>query len=431
MALNKNIKYSGTFIKYFLTIIILLDFMGLATVVVLFPSLFLTPSDGLFLAWLPYTSRLMALGICLAVYPLGQFIGSSFFGNLSDTNGRKKMLTLTVLGTIIGFVMSAVSIDIVSYKLLVISRLFTGFCAGNVAIAQASLIDISDNKTKASNLSLAQMAMGLAYVVGPTVGAILTNSKFCAWFGPSTSFWVFALLMSIVFIVLLVFYQETLSTHSISNVVDSGRVRKSSLILNNHILRNSFIVWAVFVAGWWLFESFMPSFLLQKFHLNTSSIGYILSFNGAVYALFQYLVVQRVANKLRPTSMVLYSLIFAGISVVTLAFITSVLQIYLVMTIFVLTMGFCIPGLITSISNLVTNEQQGQIMGLIGSIQAITTVLVMLAGGIIQSLNVNITIIAGGVLMIISWLLFTVSYVKSKHNIISTIIVQPEGVDHE
>ncbi len=408
--MNNN---TSVFTKYFLVSIILLDFMGLATVVVLFPSLFLKHGNSAFLSWLPYNSRLIWLGLCLAVYPLGQFIGSSVFGKLSDKYGRKKMLSITILGTIIGFVLSAISVNLISYTLLFVSRMFTGFCAGNVAIAQASLIDISNDETKARNLSLAQMAMGLAYVVGPTVGAILVNSNLCIWFVPSTSFWAFALLMSLAFIVLCLFYRDTLIKQqnlSDGNISNNGQ---NKFFMNNSMLRNSFIVWAVFVAGWWLFESFMPSFLFQKFHLNTSSLGYILSFNGAVYALFQYLVVQRVAGKMKPSSMVLYSTVFAGLSVITLAFVTSIFQIYVVMTIFVLTMGFCIPGIITSISNLASKEEQGEVMGIIGSVQAITTVLVMLTGGILQSVNINITIITGGILMIISWLLFTIFLLKN------------------
>lgn len=408
--MNKN---TLIFTKYFLVSIILLDFMGLATVVVLFPSLFLEHGNNVFLSWLPYRSRLIWLGLCLAVYPLGQFIGSSVFGKLSDKYGRKNMLSITILGTVIGFSLSALSVNLVSYTLLFVSRIFTGFCAGNVAIAQASLIDISNDETKAGNLSLAQMAMGLAYVVGPTVGAILANSNLCIWFVPSTAFWVFALLMSVAFIVLRLFYRDTLIKQQNLSDGNISNNDQNKSFMNNSMLRNSFIVWAIFVAGWWLFESFMPSFLFRKFHLNTSSIGYILSFNGVVYALFQYLVVQRIASKIKPSSMVLYSTVFAGLSIITLAFVTSIFQIYFVMTIFVLTMGFCIPGIITSISNLASKEEQGKVMGIIGSVQAITTVLVMLAGGILQSVDVNITIITGGILMIISWLLFTIFLLKN------------------
>lgn len=403
------------FTKWFLTLIVLVDFIGMAMVVVIFPHMFLSSDSSLFSPDALHANRLFMMGITLAIYPLGQFFGSSIFGKLSDRFGRKPVLCWTLIGTLIGFALSALSIHLSTLELLVFSRALAGFCAGNVAIAQASLIDISTEKTKAKYISMSQMAMGLAYVIGPTLGAILANPAAVSWFGPSVPFWFFVAILSLTLIVLMFFYQETHQEDARSKVDITQGMKEIYFALTDKQLSSGFLVWLVFVAGWWLFESFYPAFLFQKFHFNITHIGYQLSFNGALYAAFQYAVVQRISHRLKPQNMVLYSSVLAGLSVIATAYISSTLALYLLMSIFVMAMGFCIPGLITSISNMASNEKQGQIMGMIGSTQALATVIVMLLGGYLQGLDINITIIAGGVLIIVSWLIF-LRLVKSRKN---------------
>jgi MFS family permease len=306
--------------------------------------------------------------------------------------------------------------QIASFYLLFISRLFTGLCAGNVAVAQASLVDISDENTKAKNLSLSQMAMGSAYVIGPVIGAILADSNLVNWFGPSVPFWFFAGILAIEFTLLIIFYQDTRLKHLKVTINFLEGFQQIYNALTDKKLSNAFCVWFLFVSGWWLFESFMPAFLYEKFNFNTTNIGYLLGFNGALYATFQYLVIQRIAHKISPVKMVIYSAPVTGLAIISMAYAASSFQLYSAMIVFVLAMGFCIPGLITSISNMAKKEDQGQVMGMIGSVQAMATVIVMSLGGYIHSLNINITIIAGGVLIILSSIIFTVKCLNNIPN---------------
>lgn len=390
---------------WFLVAVILIDFMGMATVVVLFPSLLLGDASILPLSWSQDTKLLM-MGIFLAIYPLGQTVGASALGKLSDYYGRKRILLLTLFGTFLGFCLSGVAIDIHSPILLFISRLMAGICAGNVAIAQASLLDLSTSETKAKNISLAQMAMGSAYIVGPILGGWLSQKTIINWFSMSTPFWFFSIVLVAFFAITIVFYQETLVDRKKEKIDMLTSIKQIYSALTDSRLGKTFFVWLTFVSGWWLFEAYMPAFLLQVHHYNTIEIGHILAFNGALYASFQYFVVSKISKKMHPQNMVIYSSLIAGLSIVSIILATNAIQLYTAMSIFVMAMGFAIPGLITYISNLSDASDQGQVMGMVNSIQAVSTVLVMLAGGYLNSMNSSITVVGGGLLVCLSWVLF-------------------------
>lgn len=392
--------------KLLMILVILVDYMGMAMVVVLFPHLFLDLDSGIFTADWSYSNRLFLLGISLAIYPVGQFFGSSIFGKLSDYYGRKKSLTWTIAGTFLGFLLSFFSVYISSFYLLFISRLLTGFCAGNVAIAQASLVDISTEESKAKNLSLGQMAMGMAYVFGPSVAGILADPEIVSWFGPSIPFLFICGVLGIELIMLSLLYKETFLKTVVIKISFSEGLQQIYNAFVSPRLSRIFFVWFSFVCGWWLFESFMPSFIYEKFDFNTSQIGYLLSFNGLLFAAFQYLIVQRIFNKVKPENIFIYITLFSGLAIISVAFVSTVFELYMAMIAFILFSALALSALITSISSMSNNEQQGQIMGMVSSIQALGTVLVMVVGGYLHAIDIHITIVGGGLLVMLSWFLF-------------------------
>lgn len=408
----------------YLIAVTLVDFMGLGIVVTLFPKLFLNPGVGLLpLAW-SNAERLTALGIFLAIYPLGQFIGAAVLGKLSDHYGRRHLLLFTLFGTILGFIASGIAINIQSAELLFISRLFAGLFAGNIAIAQAGLIDVSpDEKTKNRNFSLLQVALGGSWVIGPPLGGWLSSSSIVSWFSYSTPFWVITGLLIGLLLLTQFWFKETLLEPKNEKVDLFAGIKQIHHAFTLKNLRLAFAVWFIFVCGWWLFEAFLPTYLQQRFQFTPAQIGDFLATMGGTYVLFQLLVVQRF-TKLKPSMMVKSTLILSGASVVGLAFAQSIITLHIMITIFVCAQGFALPGLIISISNLADAKNQGQIMGMISSIQAIATVAMMMIGGWLDSFGLTVTVIGGGALLILAWLIFTLHFRQGKQPQVTAVAAE-------
>ena len=334
-------------------------------------------------------------------------------GKLSDIYGRKKILFLTVLGTMLAFLVSAFSIYIGSAPLLFISRIMAGLFAGNIAIVQASMSDISSKETKTKNIAIIQISLGLAWVIGPPLGGWLTELSIAGLSGFMTPFILMSAILGLLSIYAFFGFSETLNVKSRGKVYILSGVKQIVEAFTIKRLRTPFIVWMIFVAGWWLFEAFLPAYLLKAFNFNPAEIGKFLASMGATYAFFQFLIVRPATKWLKPEAMVKYSLVISGLSVVGICFVQNIILLHVLISLFVSSMAFALPGLISSISNLVDETEQGKIMGTISSVQAMATVFVMSVGGLLDGFGIKSTVIGGGALLLISWALFIVKFLSS------------------
>jgi predicted MFS family arabinose efflux permease len=393
----------------YLVLVILADFIGLGVSVTTFPALLLRPGAAS-PAGADEAQQLVVLGLLLGIYPLGQFFGAAILGKLSDIRGRKALLLWTLLGTLAGFVLSALAIRAGNLVLLFASRAIAGVFAGNVAIAQAAMVDISDERSKSGNLALLNAAMGISWIIGPPVGGILSDASVVSWFTYSTPFWAEACLLAVMIVVTAALFRETLATRAKAQINVFAGLQQIRGAFARPKLRLAFLIWAVFVAGWWLFESYLPTYLQQVFHYSPARVGMFLGFMGASFTVTSIFVVKPLSGRLRPENMVRWFLPGAAAAVALLAFAQAAWQLHAAIFLFVFTMGFALPGLLTTISNFADKDTQGQTMGMIASIQALMTVIAMMSGGSLFTMSQYITVFGGAGLLIFAWLLFGATF---------------------
>jgi len=102
-------------------------------------------------------------GMIGATYALCSFISAPYLGRLSDRFGRRNLLFLSVLGSAIGWIITAFAPNV---WWVFIGRIIDGITAGNITIAQAVLSDISkDGKERAKYYGIFGMMFGMAMVV--------------------------------------------------------------------------------------------------------------------------------------------------------------------------------------------------------------------------------------------------------------------------
>ncbi|HLE15768.1 MAG TPA: MFS transporter [Anaerolineales bacterium] len=136
-------------------LIVLIDLLGMTIIIPLMP-LYATS----------FGATPLVIGLLGATYPLMQFIGAPILGRLSDRYGRKPVLVISQIGTLIGFLILGLA---GSLWMIFLSRLIDGLSGANISTAQAAISDSTTEKTRTQGLGLIGAAFGLGFIIGPLI----------------------------------------------------------------------------------------------------------------------------------------------------------------------------------------------------------------------------------------------------------------------
>src|SRR5690348_3245194 len=163
--------------RTFLTVVITytLDLVGFSIVFPVLAPLLLNTKLHFFSANAPEITKTTILGLLFAVFGIAQFLGAPFAGALADHYGRYKVFLLTIAISIFGYVIMASGVYMQSLFWLFIGRILTGFCSGNIGLAQSAVADLTDARGRSKAFGILLGTGGLGFVVGPWVGGKLAN----------------------------------------------------------------------------------------------------------------------------------------------------------------------------------------------------------------------------------------------------------------
>ncbi|WP_119343704.1 MFS transporter [Facilibium subflavum] len=407
--------------KFILFFVALLDFMGFTIAATIFPELFVNKSAGFLpVAW-THAERLTSVGIALGLYPLGQFLSASIFGVLSDHFGRKPVLLVTIIGTILATFLTAFSITINAYILLFISRFILGLFAGNVSVAQASMVDVSDEKSRASNISLVQLSLGLAWVCGAPLGSFLSDHTVFHGFNYSTPFYFLTAILFIIGLFLYLGYRETLCISHRGSLQKIHLLKGLTLTIDALKDRKAYDilwVWLIFIGGWALFLQFLPTFLIIHFNYTAHTVGPMLAFMGGTFAGTQIFIARRFLRLVSPEKILRWVIVVPGLAALGIGVAHNWWFLHIVAFLFPFSMGFTLPALLGAISSRGAMNEQGALLGKAQSIQALMTIIVTMLGGKLLVVSQYMTTFVGGFAMLAAWLIYlSVFLAKKKHSI--------------
>jgi len=171
----------------FLTVF--MDIVGFSIIIPLFPELLshyigVEGSNGTLVGalrsaavWIGGDDKPLLLpvlfgGLLSSLYSGLQFIFSPIWGALSDRFGRRRILTITLAGNALSYVLW---IFAGQFWVVVLTRLVSGMMAGNIAVASAAAADITDEKERTKGMAVVGIAIGLGFVFGPVIGGLASK----------------------------------------------------------------------------------------------------------------------------------------------------------------------------------------------------------------------------------------------------------------
>jgi DHA1 family tetracycline resistance protein-like MFS transporter len=117
------------------------------------------------------------LGVVLTAYSLCQAVAAPVLGRLADRHGRRRLLLLSLAG-------SAASLALMGLAgtlwLLLVARAVAGLCGGSIGVAQAFAADLAGPGGRAAAMGRVGAAIGLAFTIGPALGALSAPLGFAA-----------------------------------------------------------------------------------------------------------------------------------------------------------------------------------------------------------------------------------------------------------
>ncbi len=382
---------------WIILLIVLISFIGSSIAYPIFPPLFLQSTDQLIISpqWSD-TSRRILLGLTLAIFPLGQFIGSPILGRNSDIYGRKKILVISLAGSMLGYLLTVISFWTNCFWLLLFSRFLTGFMEGTFAVARAFASELTTINKFVSFGRINTMA-GIGYIIGPIIGGLLSNANVVPWFSWSFPF-TFAALASII---TLGFAWWKLPEHKIlhkpekeSIVSQLNIIRQFKLLFQNHPhLLHLLIISTLFTFAVDMFYEFGPVYLAGKWFMSPGMIALYNAALSAALALGASWLPYHLSKRLP-----IHKIIILAMMSTTLIFAAMIaFQYPMSMFLFFALIGFSITSVTTTmtihISNVSHTAIQGEVMGAQLSLRTLGDALICFIGGLLIVLSITLPII--------------------------------------
>lgn len=110
--------------------------------------------------------------LLVSVFAACQLISGPILGRTSDRIGRKPMLLVSQVGTLVGLLVMATA---GSLGMVFVGRVIDGCTAGNLSLAQAYIADNTAPEHRARSFALIGIAFGLGFFLGPSVTGYLSQ----------------------------------------------------------------------------------------------------------------------------------------------------------------------------------------------------------------------------------------------------------------
>ena len=352
-----NINKRAALITIMLAIFI--DVLGYSMILPLLPSI----AQGVFGA------SNFTIGILIASNALSAFIFAPIWGKLSDIYGRKPMFIIAQLGTLASFLMLGLSN---SLEMIFLSRILDGVFGGQIPIIRAYIIDITDTKTRSSEMARITGAMAFGMIFGPAIGGL---TGVLNWRYPS---FIAAVLSCISIALALKFLVESMPLQRRTDIKDRKKQNKLNGLSSKAVLRNKMVllrlvqVFLVIIA-FIIINSSFPLVLGIRYGLDVAMIGIFASIAGVVM-LFSGIFTKKLIKTHGEKIILIFALILMVFTFMSYPFLYFVWMLWIFVFPYAFSNLVIRSIIITNISKSVDEDQQGEASGWGTNMQAVAQI---------------------------------------------------------
>lgn len=321
-------------------------------------------------------------GVSSAYFAMS-FIVGPILGRLSDRLGRRPVLVVSQLGTLLSYVLIAIAPNIV---VVYLARIVDGITAGNFSVAQAYISDLTGPQDRAKRLGTTNLAFSLGLSIGPAIGGLIAAS-----FGPRIAYAVGGIISLATIAITALLLKESLTPEKRAQAQAMRAAGTSGSVWE--LLRKPavLILCVVFFLSQFAFFTFQTIYVLwaQKLVLPeldvnevSRQISYVLTFVGVCGIIVQLWLIGPLVKRFGEKLMVLVAnvsrLVFFGVIALF-----PVYAIFFVAAPFLsFGSGMLLPN-ITALQTYNAPDRRGQVIGLSQSAASLGSVIGPIISGLL------------------------------------------------
>jgi len=356
-------------------------------------------------------------GMMGATYSFFQLIGAPILGRWSDRYGRRKVLLLSQIGTMLswGIFLTAFCLPVtvisnvdsallgqftLTLPLVVMffARAADGITGGNVSVANAYLADITDESRRSENFGRMAISGNLGFIFGPALAGVLGASVY----GEVLPVFA-ALLISLVATLIIAIGLKDTQSHVLERYPDRVSVRKvfgqeqkdcfriknADRVSAADILRlpgvsTLMLVYFLVMLGFSFFYIGFPIHVVQGLNWSVMDAGNFFAAFSLALIVVQGPVLARVSRRVSDRTLIVGGSLILAVGFLLLVG-DTIIVIYCAAMLIALGNGLMWPTVMAVLSRVAGDTYQGAVQGFASSVGAIASIAGLILGGFLYN----------------------------------------------
>ncbi|HEU4407267.1 MAG TPA: MFS transporter [Polyangiaceae bacterium] len=325
--------------------------------------------------------------LLVSTFALCQLVSGPLLGTWSDRVGRKPVLLVSQIGTMLGFLLMARAEVL---WLVYVSRAIDGATAGNLTTAQALIADHTPPERRSTAFAVIGIAFGLGFFIGPFATGYLSQ------FGLATPIYAAAGLSALGVVLTAALVPGGLPPARPAGPEGPGGRRLAPFAWGEYAgyfrrpgLGGRLVQFLLFALAFSLFTSGIALFAERRFFdwqgrlFGPREVGYLFAYAGFLGILLQGGLIGRLVRRFGEPALVRAGFAALGLGYFGLGLVEHVPAIVAVTTLNSFGHGVLRPALTGLISQRAEAHEQGVVLGLSQSLTSLSSVTAPALAGVL------------------------------------------------
>lgn len=326
-----------------------------------------------------YGASPFVIGWLIASYSLMQFVATPFLGQLSDKHGRRPILLISLLGTSVAALITALAPNLL---ILFLGRIFDGATGGNISTAQAYIADVTSKENRAKGMGLIGAAFGLGFMFGPAIGGILSK------FSPHAPFFFVSALALANATMLYFFLPESLrKDKDASEGFRRNRIAALFQTLRDKRFGTLTAIYFFLVTAFSIMNYAFVLYTMERFGYKAEENGYIFFLIGVIAVVFQGGMVGRLAKMFGERVLVITGCVMMAVALFAFPYIFpaagGLAALLLAMAVLGIGNSMATPAVNALVSRNSPENEQGKTLGVLQSGSSLARAIGPALGGVL------------------------------------------------